>query len=453
MGWSLWASGRDEPVGHLNSSVSRRLLGLALGVMTILAAPTAAQADGPIGAWVSGPPMAEHPDYHLALVLKDGRVLIVSSSGAEVYDPVANRWSQAGTPAINRGNQAATLLRDGRVLVTGGIDGPTGRSVPTTELYDPATNTWSAAASMAGRRYDHTATLLGDGRVLIAGGTRSTVILDSTEIYDPTSNTWSPGPSLPSPRTGHAATLLPDGRLLVVGGNGTSDPLATADLYDPLVNRWSSTNPMSTARSTLSSILLKDGRVLAIGGVPVVSGPPIAELFNPQLETWSPAGSSTEPTFYYGAATTILKDGRVFICGGANQTLNGDGLVVGYVYDPTADRWVTTTPMVQGRVSHTASLLPDGRVLVAGGRNAQVNGSGLDTTEIFDVNATVTASPATTAAIPIVGGSASATPIQSLASRLLAAPLLVGGVAVLAIGILGTVLVRRQRARRRRRSF
>jgi N-acetylneuraminic acid mutarotase len=306
---------------------------------------------------------------------------------------------------------------------------------------------------MVGRRYDHTATLLADGRVLVAGGTRSTVILDSTEIYDPTSNSWSPGPSLPSPRTGHAATLLPGGRVLVVGGNGTSDPLDTADLYDPRANRWSSTNPMGTARSTLSSILLKDGRVLAIGGVPVVSGPPIAELFNPQLETWSPAGTSTQPTFYYGAATTILKDGRVFISGGANATLMGDGLVVGYVYDPTTDRWVTTNPMVQGRVSHSASLLPDGRVLIAGGRDRQVNGRGLDTTEIFDANATVPASPATSTGMPVVSSSVAASPIQGLASRPLAAPLLVGGGVVLAIGILGTLLVRRQRVRRRRRSL
>ena len=434
--------------------MNQRLVGMAVAAMAILFDPVAAHAGGPIGAWAPGPPMAQHPDYHIALVLNDSRVLILGS-GAEVYDPVANQWSPAGTPAVMRGSQAATLLRDGRVLVTGGIDGTTGRSVATAELYDPTTNTWAAAASMVGRRYDQTATLLADGRVLVAGGTRSTVILDSTEIYDPGSNRWSPGPPLPSPRSGHSATRLPDGRVLVVGGNDNNQPLATAVLYDPAGNRWASTNPMSTARSALSSILLKDGRVLAIGEIPGLPSPPdsaVAELFDPQREIWSPAGSTTQPVLNYGAATTILKDGRVLICGGASLTLMGDALPSGFVYDPGTDRWVPTNPMAQGRVSHSASLLPDGRVLVAGGRDRQTNGNGLDTTEIFDANAEVNASPATTlAATPAVSSSATATPLQGLASRLPPALLLGGGIAVLALGLLATPLVRRRRHRRRRR--
>jgi hypothetical protein len=165
------------------------------------------------------------------------------------------------------------------VLVTAGIDGTTGRSVPTAELYDPTTNTWAAAASMVGRRYDHTATLLADGHVL------------------------------------------------VVGGNDSSQPLAAAAMFDPVVNRWSSTNPMTTARSTVASILLKDGRVLAIGGV---------------------AGLSSAS-------------------GGASQSLVGDALSSGFVSDPRTDRWLPATPMAQGRVHHSASLLLDGRILVAGG--------------------------------------------------------------------------------------
>ncbi len=216
-------------------------------------------------------------------------------------------------------------------------------------------------------------------------------------------------------------------------------------------NRWSPTNPMGTAPSALSAILLKDGPVLAIGGIPGVSSPsPIAELFNPEEETWSPAGSSTQPTFNYGAATTMLKDGRVFISGGASQTLMGDALPSGFVYDPRTDRWVTTNPMALGRVSHSASLLPDGRVLVAGGRDAQTNGNGLNTTEIFDANARVTTSPATTAAPPVVGSSTTATPFQRLGSRLPTAPLLAGGLGVIAIALLAASLVRSRRHRRRR---
>jgi N-acetylneuraminic acid mutarotase len=301
---------------------------------------------------------------------------------------------------------------------------------------------------MAGRRYDHTATLLADGRVLVAGGIRSTVLLDSTEIYDPASNTWSPGPSLPSPRSEHAATLLPDGRVLVVGGNGSSQPLASAELYDPIGNRWSSTNPMAAPRSAVASILLKDGRVMAIGGIPgVASSGAVAEIFNPAREAWSPAGTSLQVALNYGEATTILKDGRVLMTGGASRSYMGDAIPDGFVYDPRADRWFATSPMAQGRVHHSASLLPDGRVLVAGGRNAQTNGTAFSTTEIFDPNAGVAASPAAT---PAVSSSATGSLLQRLASQP-AAPLLAGAIAAAAIGLLATPLVRRRRHRRRRR--
>jgi len=423
-----------------------------LALVAIVVAPIAAATDGPIGVWAPGPPMSEHPDYHLALVLKDSRVLILGNR-AEVYDPSANRWSPAGPSAVMRGNQTATLLRDGRVLITGGIDGTTGRSVPTAELYDPATNTWALAASMAGRRYAHTATLLPDGRVLIVGGTRSAVVLDSTEIYDPASNRWSPGPSLPAPRSDHGAALLPDGRVLVAGGDDGSQTLASAEFFDPTVNQWSSTNPMTTGRHSLDLIPLNDGRVMAVAGLP---GPgsqagEAAEIFDPIRETWSVAGSSTQPLLTYGEASVLLKDGRVFVSGGPSQTYMGDALSSGYIYDPTSDRWSTTSPMAQGRVSHSASLLPDGRVLVAGGRDAQSNGKGLNTTEIFDANAKVSPSPGRSAVTTVASSSATGTPIQGLASRLPATPLLAGGIAVLAIALVATWVVRRRPHRRRRR--
>ena len=114
-----------------------------------------------------------------------------------------------------RRNHTATLLDDGRVLVTGG-----GFGVASAELYDPGTNTWSAAPSMSVIRGVHTATLLSDGRVLVTGGdTGIDDHMESAQLYDPATNTWSAAPSLNRYRISHTATLLSDGAVLVTGGD------------------------------------------------------------------------------------------------------------------------------------------------------------------------------------------------------------------------------------------
>jgi N-acetylneuraminic acid mutarotase len=435
--------------------VARRLLSVALAVTAVVLVPAIIQADGPIGRWLPGPPMIRPHDSHITVVLKDGRLLVVGLK-AELYDPLANSWSPTGNQGIGRSQQTATLLGDGRVLVAGGIDGTTGRSVPNAELYDPKTNAWSPAASMAGRRYAHTATLLKDGRVLIVGGTRSAVDLDSTEIYDPTADRWSPGPTLPTPRSGHSASILADGRVLLAGGeDGTGPTLASALFFDPTASRWSSTNQMTTGRHSFAMMPLKDGRVMAVAGLPGPGPQPgfAAEIFDPARDRWSVAGSDTQPLLTYGLASARLEDGRVFVSGGPSQTYMGDALDTGFLYDPTTDRWFTTNPMKQGRVDPTASLLPDGRVLVAGGRTAQTNGTPLDTTEIFDPGAAVATSPSTAAATAPASSSAAGS-LQRLASQLPLVPLLTGGLGVIALAVLTTIIVRRGRhPRRRRRSL
>jgi hypothetical protein len=418
--------------------LSFRPLSLALGLVAVLTVPIVARADGPIGVWVPGPPMADARDSHTATLLKDGRVLMVSAQ-AEAYDPVANRWLAAGTPPITLTSKTATLLDDGRVLVVGGIDRTTGRSVPNAELYHPGTNTWAAAASMAGRRYDHTATRLRDGRVLIVGGTRSTLVLDSVEIYDPRTNAWSAGASLLAPRSEHIATLLQDGRVLVAGGNGdTGQVLTTADLYDPASNKWTPTGQMAVARHFFSATLLNDGAVLVAGGFPHPEqvGQVIAELFHPATETWSPAGSPTQPAVVGdGFALTLLRDGRVLICGGESHTNLAIRLTGGSIYDPRLNSWSPASDMTRGRVAHSASLLTNGRVLVAGGRGNYVNGTPMDSTEFFDYPV----SPKTAA------------PTETVDSRVTIAPLVAGGTAVIAVIVLVLVtppLVRRWRRRR-----
>jgi hypothetical protein len=91
-----------------------------------------------------------------------------------------------------------------------------------------ASGTWSPTDSMSTSRYYHAATLLPDGRVLVSGGSNGSSPLASAEIYDPALGTWSPTPFMSTARVGHTATLLQDGPVLVTGGGQ-----ASAEIYDP----------------------------------------------------------------------------------------------------------------------------------------------------------------------------------------------------------------------------
>ena len=114
-----------------------------------------------------------------------------------------------GSMAEARAGHKATLLGDGRVLVTAGSD--TGSA----EVYDPSTGMWSSTGSIAEVRAFNTATLLADGRVLVAGGVGEAGLLDSAEMYDPSTGTWSSTGTMTEARLYHTATLLADGRVLV----------------------------------------------------------------------------------------------------------------------------------------------------------------------------------------------------------------------------------------------
>jgi hypothetical protein len=128
----------------------------------------------------------------------------------------ASSWSYTGSLNTPRSRYTATLLPNGKVLVTGG-DNADGGVLASAELYDPSTGTWSLTARLNAPRVSHTATLLPDGRVLAAGGRSSTSladILDSSELYDPNTETWI-GPPVPV----ITGTLVADKRLVLFGEN------------------------------------------------------------------------------------------------------------------------------------------------------------------------------------------------------------------------------------------
>jgi Galactose oxidase, central domain len=301
------------------------------------------------------------PVAYVLLLLGLLLALVAAAIAAGVLRPTPVRlpgWTATGAMVIPRDGAAATLLREGRVLVAGGSAEDGGGPALTAELYDPKSGTWTATGGMTIPRLGATATLLRDGRVLVTGGADDNGACISAELYDPKSGTWAVTGSRVNQTCNFAVTLLPDGRVLVAGGDHSVFPFggqASAELYDPLSGTWTATRNMTATRgSGVTATPLSDGRVLVAGGGGATSTGPSAELFDPGSGTWSPAGSPDS----YGGTATLLLDGRVLLVG-------GDGSA--QLYDPGSETWTTTGKMTTGSARGTATLLLDGRVLVAGG--------------------------------------------------------------------------------------
>jgi hypothetical protein len=279
-----------------------------------------------------------------------------------------------GSPTAGRDAHTATLLPDGRVLLAGGYGGS--GLLASAELYDPASETFSATGTMFTAREFHSATLLPDGQVLFAGGGGTSGSVASAELYDPATGTFAGTGGMTAARQLHSATLLQDGRVLITGGyavdaSGTFAPLATAELYDPVARTFTPTGTMARARNGHTATMLPNGQVLVAGGVACTgdlrsNGCSIfgtAELYDPATGTFTATGDMTTTRAAHTA--TLLPSGKVLLAGGrdwANEPLSSAEL-----YDPVSRKFTATADMASARAFHSATLLPSGEVLVAGG--------------------------------------------------------------------------------------
>jgi hypothetical protein len=297
-------------------------------------------------------------------------VSVALRSAAPAASPSAtpgSHFTPTGALPEYRLGYTATLLLDGRVLIAGGFtDGP---DLALAELYDPATGIFSPTGSMTIAREYPTATLLKDGRVLIVGGDGDSI--DTAELYDPATGKFTRTGSPIVGRRFHTATLLNDGRVLIVGGGETS----TAELYDPATGRFSLTGSMSAVRYFHTATLLADGRVLVLGGRTVGTGPDgapeddvaTAEVYDPATGRFGPTGAMSRPR--EGHAATLLPDGRVLVAGGDTIQVvaagtNGNTSSSAELYNPTAGTFRPTGSLISGSANPLATLLTDGHVLI-----------------------------------------------------------------------------------------
>jgi len=292
----------------------------------------------------AGPPMALSAldrDFTVLVPLQAGAFLLVGggiNSGTPLgtssrvlsqrFDPARGEFTRSGDlQRVRSGDVAAALLADGRVLVSGGSF----PAVPFSEIYDPASGQWEITADLLMPRRGHTATLLRDGRVLIAGGVvccdaAGETFTDTAEIFDPATRTFRAADPLRGARAFHRATLLADGRVLVSGGFGLAGTnsfgaVAATEIFDPAAGTFSPAGDLQVARAVHTSLLLPDGQVLVVGGIRgdgrLPSGIPETELFDAALDRWT-AGPRLSPASP-GVTATLLGNGKVLLFGGEDD--------------------------------------------------------------------------------------------------------------------------------------
>ena len=158
---------------------------------------------------------------------------------------------------------------------------------------------------------------------------------------------WTTLSSMNTARDLHTATILPNGKVLVAGGsNGNS--LNSTELYDPSLNTWITLNSMNTARYSHTATLLLNGKVLVAGGFLFVDGSNSislnsADLYDPSFNTWTTVTSMS--TARYSHTATILPNGKVLVAGGLLYVYGSNYIYhnSAELYDPSLNTWTTLT--------------------------------------------------------------------------------------------------------------
>jgi hypothetical protein len=275
-----------------------------------------------------------------------------------------------------------TIMADGRVLVTGGLNGNPypgvpDYGIPLTAIFDPATETWTQGTSMNLARWYPANVEMANGKILTLTGKDEGGIRIQTqmEVYDPSTATWTILPSsanIPSTSDTYLKMkVLPNGRIFMAGAN------AQTRLFNPLTNRWAPGGVLNFGNRYHGAVVLLPGtaaqpliKVLTAAGTTAYPGggaTATAEVidFSAPTPAWTYINPMNIPR--YNANLVLLADGTVLIVGGAQAKKYTDPVHIPELYDPNTGVWTEMATQTAARTYHsTALLLPDGTVLSAG---------------------------------------------------------------------------------------
>jgi hypothetical protein len=367
------------------------LLGVAVGSPAGIAgasSPAAPAADSSIagsaaatpGSWTATGTMAHARGFAPAVLLADGSVITAGGTDAFSYTASAERWTAgtwaaAGSIGQAVAGQVAVRLPNGKALFAGGADAFSYYGFG--DLFNPAgSGSWTQTPAMAHAHAYGVAASLANGDVLVIGGYDGgdTLTTGAVDIYSASGGTWSAGPALPGPRYAFTATTMGNGKVLVAGGDdGSMAPgsaLSSVEIYTS-GSGWAAGEAMKKVRVDGAAVLLKDGRVLVAGGTDAAGvAQNSAEIYDPSTGHWTLTGNMPLPRAAF--SLTVLPDGRVVAAGGFASS-PGQALNTADLFDPTTGGWTTTGVLVHGRRFQAATALADGTVMVVGGHSATLD--------------------------------------------------------------------------------
>ena len=280
---------------------------------------------------------------------------------------------------------SATLLQNGRVLVIGQVPDSLGTLQPAAELYDASAGSFSSTGAPLTARPAHTATLLRSGKVLVVSGHDSCLTPSAAaEIYDPVAGTFSYTGSPAAVFDGHTATLLPDGKVLVAGGDPpcTQPFTANAELYDPISGAFVNAGLMLQRRAFHTATLLPRGKVLLAGNCYLGCALITAELFDPSSGTFTGHGAHEYRRGRADGNVAIRRHGPHRRRSLKVERVQQGGDPEMSIHPPKSSALLV--PYSSRDEADSATLLQNGKVLVAGGRNLDDVLLSLSSAELYE---------------------------------------------------------------------